>query len=436
MEALMHFIWEFRLCGTDLHCVDGVGITVLDPGRHNYDPGPDFLNAKIRIGSHVWVGDVEIHTRAADWYHHGHHTDPAYRSVILHVVRQDDTRVDRHDGQVIPQVIIDCNPDFNRDYNMMIDTSRGTLGCTSHLGAIPSMHLNAWVDRLGFERLQQKGDRIKALVDDHAGDWEQAVYITLARALGFNTNSQPMMQLAKAAPLHFMRKHSDSLEALEAILLGQAGLLDGVTPTNDYVALLQREYRFYRSKFNLSPLLAPGWRLNSTRPANSPYRRVALLAAMIHGGYSLVGAILEASGCYESLYRLFSTTLSPFWQTHFTLDSEDTRHFPALGRQSINSLIINVVAPTVAAYGETHANPRAVDRAIELLETLPPEQNRPVKMFTAAGISCPNAFCSQALIQMHKEYCDKRDCLRCHIGYRILSSRAVISSTTVKGNLL
>lgn len=436
MESLLHFVWEFRLCGSTLRCAgSGAKINVLDPGRHNSGPGPDFFNAKIKIEGHpTWVGNVEIHDRASDWERHGHDKDEAYNSVILHVVGRDDMVVRRSDGQVIPQAIVVCDSDLARHYTSLISTKGGGApACARHIPSIPSIHINSWIDALGFERLYEKSDRLVALVDSLAGDWEQAVYVTLARALGFNTNSEPMMRLAQVTPLRLLRKHSDSLEVLEAILLGQACLLDSddALPDGDYQTLLKREYAFYRAKFGLSQLQSPGWRISSSRPANSPYRRIALLAAMIHRGKSLVSDILGAVDDTGKLHDTFKPALSRYWDNHYTLSAGSTSALPSLGVQSIHSLIINVVVPLMIAYGNAHGDRTATERAIGLLEGIPAEQNRLVRTFTNAGVRCRDAFSSQALIHLHKAYCDTRRCLNCRIGHRILSSRAVISSTSV-----
>lgn len=436
MEALLHFVWEFRLCGTVLECSSGGGeVTVIDPGRHNFDSGPDFFNAKVLIDGHLWAGDVEIHSRASDWSRHGHDGDPAFNSVILHVVGNDDVAVCRSDGRPIPQVVVNCDGELLRDYTSMIDTSSGVLPCRQHIPSIPSIHLNSWIDALGFERLLAKSERLTALVDDYAGDWEQAVFITLARGLGFGVNSEPMMRLARATPLHFLRKHADNDLALEAILLGQSGLLERADEGCSYAARLRREYDFYQVKFGLSPLSGGGWKMSRMRPVGHPERRVAQLAAMVRGGFRLVARILECGQRPGDVASLFDVELSPYWQSHYNLGPEhgdDERAvLPSLGLQALNSLAINVAAPLLMAYGERHNDHKLTDGAVALLESLPAESNSVVKRFTGAGIKCRDAFTSQALIHLSREYCAGRKCLRCRIGHRILSSQRCIRSTVV-----
>ena len=115
MERLMHYVWQYRLLTpADMVTVDGRRISIIDPGRHNTDAGPDFFNAKIKIGERTWAGDVEMHVRASDWHRHHHDSDPAYDSVVLHVVDCDDAPIARRNGEIIPQMVMRCSPEFHR----------------------------------------------------------------------------------------------------------------------------------------------------------------------------------------------------------------------------------------------------------------------------------------------------------------------------------
>ena len=142
--------------------VDGRQITVIDPGKLNSDAGPDFFNAKIRIGDSTWAGDVEIHVRASDWMRHGHHLDHAYDSVILHVVAKDDMPIKLSNWLVIPQMKMECNPTFNRSYENLVSSAAVSLPCASIIPEIPRLHLLSWLDNLAFERIYDKSERIKS----------------------------------------------------------------------------------------------------------------------------------------------------------------------------------------------------------------------------------------------------------------------------------
>ena len=422
MERLTQYIWQHRLWpATDMFTVDGRKIHVIDPGRLNTDSGPDFFNAKIYIDGRLWAGDVEIHVRATDWHRHGHDGDPAYNSVILHVVDLDDGPITRPDGQTIPQMRMPCAPDFHLRYSQLVDAPAASLPCASHIAALSPLHISDWISSLTYERIYAKTDRIDSILSRLHGDWESACYITIARALGFGINGEPFERLAFSLPLNIIGKHSDSLMAIEALLFGQSGL---IVPSDDpYIAGLQREYAFLSHKFGLRPPQSLGWKMARMRPANFPHRRIATLAAMLYGGFSMLSRILEI----ENLDRarlIFAPQLTGFWRNHYNFGAPSGSCPPSLGLSSVTGLVINAVVPLQMAYGTAHDDRSLTDRAVELLQSLPPENNTIVDLFTRAGIRCRDAFTSQALIQLRRQYCEPRKCLYCRIGHRMLAARA------------
>lgn len=418
----MQYIWQHRLWpATDMFTVDGRKIHVIDPGRLNTDSGPDFFNAKIYIDGRLWAGDVEIHVRATDWHRHGHDGDPAYNSVILHVVDLDDGPITRPDGQTIPQMRMPCAPDFHLRYSQLVDAPAASLPCASHIAALSPLHISDWISSLTYERIYAKTDRIGSILSRLHGDWESACYITIARALGFGINGEPFERLAFSLPLNIIGKHADSLMAIEALLFGQSGL---IVPSDDpYIVGLQREYAFLSHKFALSPPQSLGWKMARMRPANFPHRRIATLAAMLYGGFSMLSRILEI----ENLDRarlIFAPQLTGFWRNHYNFGAPSGSCPPSLGLSSVTGLVINAVVPLQMAYGTAHDDRSLTDRAVELLQSLPPENNTIVDLFTRAGIRCRDAFTSQALIQLRRQYCEPRKCLYCRIGHRMLAARA------------
>ena len=242
MERLMQYVWQHRLLETtDMVTVDGRKVTVIDPGRLNTDAGPDFFNAKIKLGEAMWAGDIEIHVRASDWHRHRHDGDRAYDSVVLHVVDRDDTAVRRHNGEIIPQMVMKCEPEFHIRYHELVDRADIDLPCAEEIKTLDSLRLTDWLTSLAYERIYSKAAHIEELLARYTGDWEQTCYVILARALGFSTNSEPMERLAMSLPLHFLRKHSDSQLTMEALFFGQGGFLDNAPKTDPYVEELIRE---------------------------------------------------------------------------------------------------------------------------------------------------------------------------------------------------
>mgnify|MGYP002767020348 FL=1 len=424
MEKLMQYVWKHRLWRSeDMVTNTGKKVRVVDPGLLNTDAGPDFFNAKIEIDGHMWVGNVEMHYRATDWKRHRHDSDKAYDSVILHVVAKDDAPVRRTNGELIPQLVLEVSPQFNADYASLVGATI-EVPCATKIKQVPHLTIVEWVEGLAFERLHGKVERIHQLLDSFNGSWEDVCYVTLARNFGFGINNDAFERLARRTPLRLLGKHSDSVLQIEALLFGQAGMLDAQKPGMDnYYNQLCTEYAFLSNKFQLTPMEKESWKLFRIRPQNFPYRRIAMLAQFIEGGFRMMNRILEAEGEKE-MRALFEVELSGYWTKHYTFGKPNERATATLSRSSIDIILINTVAPLLYAYGELTGNYEMTDKAIKLLEDLRAESNSIVSHFVAYGIDCPDALTSQALVQLKREYCDARKCIYCKIGHHLLSKAA------------
>lgn len=423
MEALLQYIWQHKLwLSEDMVTNDGRRVRVIDPGLLNTDSGPDFFNAKVEIDGHTWVGNVEIHVRASDWRRHHHDTDPAYDSVVLHVVEKDDAPVYRSNGELIPQVALQISHRFNESYDRLVNATV-ELPCAARLNEVPRLTVTEWIEALAFERLHSKVDRVRDLYDRYHGSWEDICYVMLARALGFGINNDAFERLARATPLRLLHKHSDSILQVEALLFGQAGLLNGAYDDDAYYRQLTREYAFLANKFSLHPIEGTAWRLFRSRPQNFPFRRIALLAQFVHDGFNLMNDIVEASDT-KALRKLFDIELSGYWTTHYSFGKPSPSAGRALTGSSVDIVLINTVAPLYYARGEMTDDYSMTDRAIALLEDIRPERNSIVAMFQNAGIKCDDALTSQALIQLRRNYCEARKCIYCRLGHRLLATDA------------
>lgn len=423
MEALLQYIWQHKLwLSEDMVTNDGRRVRVIDPGLLNTDSGPDFFNAKVEIDGHTWVGNVEIHVRASDWRRHHHDTDPAYDSVVLHVVEKDDAPVYRSNGELIPQVALQISHRFNESYDRLVNATV-ELPCAARLNEVPRLTVTEWIEALAFERLHSKVDRVRDLYDRYHGSWEDICYVMLARTLGFGINNDAFERLARATPLRLLHKHSDSILQVEALLFGQAGLLNGAYDDDAYYRQLTREYAFLANKFSLHPIEGTAWRLFRSRPQNFPFRRIALLAQFVHDGFYLMNDIVEASDT-KALRKLFDIELSGYWTTHYSFGKPSPSAGRALTGSSVDIVLINTVAPLYYARGEMTDDYSMTDRAIALLEDIRPERNSIVAMFQNAGIKCDDALTSQALIQLRRNYCEARKCIYCRLGHRLLATDA------------
>jgi hypothetical protein len=419
-ESILHYVWQHKLfTAQQLVTTEGEPVDVIDVGKHNTDAGPDFFNAKIRIGETLWAGNVEIHTRSTDWHKHSHHSDKAYNSVILHVVSEVDGEIFRADGAKIPQLVLVYPKHIAENYDRLI-TEQKWISCEDKIAAVPGIVIESWKNALLTERLEQKMQAITTLLTESNQHWEEAFYITLARNFGFGTNSQAFESLAKSIPLSVLGKHKDQLLQIEAVLFGQAGLLTDEA-TDEYAARLKQEYSFMKAKFGLQPINASQWKLLRLRPDNFPHVRIAQFASLIHTSSKLFSKIVENPEI-EYLRSIFVCEPSDYWKRHYLFSHESPVRDKKLGAQSINVLLINTVVPFLFCYAQQKNNQTLKDKALQLLEQLPSERNAIITAWQKLGINSASAYDSQALLQLKKQYCDDKKCLRCRIGHKVLTS--------------
>lgn len=437
----MHYVWNYRLFPLlPMQTTSGLSVEVLDTGLINRDAGPDFFNAKVKIGGVLWVGNVELHRRASDWFRHGHERDPAYSNVILHVVEVEDALIPRPDGELIPQMVLPVPPHVEANYQSLAhpaDLSRPA--CADALEGMPALKKHTWLSSLVFERLEQKVSAIQGRLDVVGQDWERAFFITLARNFGFGVNSDAFEQWARTIPTTILNKHRDDRKQIEALFFGRAGLLttaSGETSAPDaYARDLLKEYEYLAYKYSLDGAGAgadgsavsgqgavPMYRMMRLRPSNFPHLRLAQLADLYCRKPFLFSELMEASTLEEAC-ALLAAEAGGYWRTHLHFGVATKEAPRPMSISSLRLLVINTVVPFLYAYGRHRGNGVLVERATRFLESLPPEENRIIRSWRSLGLVCEHAADSQALIQLSKEYCDKRKCLFCAFGYEFMKRK-------------
>ena len=428
MEEILHYVWKHKLLPlNELTTTDGREVEVLDPGLHNRDAGPDFFNAKVRIGDALWVGNVEIHLRSSEWYAHGHDRDSKYNNVVLHVVAEADTDVLTNDHRYLPQLILKV-PDSVREHYDELLTTDHYPPCYRIIKNLSPLMVHSWMAALQTERLEQKTQAIAERVRQCDGSWEDAYFQTLARNFGFGINGEAFEQWALSVPLSSVGHHRDDLFQIEAIFMGQAGLLNPDSVPSRYKAdalaegyftRLRNEYLYLQHKFSLQPIDHHQWRFLRLRPQNFPYIRIAQLAQLYYSRQASLSQLVECRSVNE-IIKILDTHATPYWQTHYVFGSESERSEKTISPASRRLIVINTAIPMLFAFGRHKHDERLCDRAFDLLEELRAEQNHITRMWQECGLSVSTAGDSQALIQLKKEYCDRKDCLRCRIGYEYL----------------
>jgi hypothetical protein len=431
MEQLLHYCWKHKLFPLEgLQTTDGQPVEVIDPGLHNLNAGPDFFNAKVKIDGTLWVGNVEIHDKSSDWFAHGHEKDPHYNNTILHVAGLIDCNVRTQSGITPPQVQLSVPDQVRRNYDDLIKTDTYPP-CYKIIPSLSRLTVHSWMSALEAERLERKTKDIRWRAEHCDGSWESAYFVTMARNYGFGINSEPMEQWAFAMPLTVVAHHRDDLFQIEALFMGQAGLLNpesiperhrDAAIADDYFQKMRREYQFLAHKYSLSPIDHRLWRFLRLRPQNFPHIRISQLANLYYQNKTDLSRLAEAE-TLDAAKEMLATQVTPYWQTHYAFGCESAKNEKHLSASSVNLLLINTVVPMLFAYGRHRQDDKLCDRAFDFLESLRAEDNTIVRTWREVGLTVDNAGDSQALIQLKKVYCDRRDCLRCRIGFEYLKSR-------------
>lgn len=431
MEKLLHYVWKHKLFPlATLATTEGQEVEVIDPGRHNSDAGPDFFNAKVKINGTLWVGNVEIHDRSSDWYVHGHDHDTNYDNVVLHVAETIDREVRDTTGRTVAQMQLSVPASVRANYEELLHTDRFPP-CYRIVPLLPRLTVHSWMAVLQTERLEQKTAAIQRRADALDGSWEDAYFVTLARNFGFGINGDTFEQWAMNVPLAKVGHHRDDIFQVEAFFMGQAGLLDMQAVPSYYQAeakregyfdKLRNEYLYLAHKFALTPIDYKQWRFLRLRPQNFPHIRISQLANLYLERKAGLSVVIECK-TIEQLRSVMQTHVTPYWETHYTFGSTSTRNEKHISPSSMNLLMINTAVPMIFAYGRHVGDESLCQRAVDFLDELKAENNNIVRMWRDCGLAALSAGDSQALIQLKKEYCDRRECLRCRIGYEYLKSK-------------
>ena len=418
-EDFLHFIWKHKLYQHDsLFTEDGEPVLIVNPGRHNTNAGPDFFDARIRIGETLWAGNIEIHLRTSDWNRHGHQTDPAYRNTILHVVAISDLQVFNDLGASVPVLVVKWPKWIEDNYEMLLK-SHEWIGCASLLYQVDPFRIKFFLNGIVIERLKQKIDTISKMLSDTKEDWGETFYCMLARNFGLKENALPFEMVARSLPQSVLARHHDSLFQIEALLFGQAGLLGDELFGDEYYLELRKEYRFLAVKYGLRPIAGHLWKFMRMHPGNFPTIRLAQFAALIHSSKGLFSAVIEANNL-EDLQKLFMVKASDYWDSHYNFNKPSVNRKKVFGNQIFSLIVINVVVPFYFLFGESQNKLILKDRALEILEQMPAENNSAMNRWAGAGVVAANALESQALLQLQHNYCEPRKCLDCTIGHKII----------------
>lgn len=416
-EELFQHIWQYRLFNqAGLTSLEGEPVQIIFPGRRNTNAGPDFIAARIRIGKTQWAGNVELHLRTSDWYRHRHQHNPQYGNMILHVVFEHDVTAPVPSDvpclelqQYIPKLLL-------RRY-AYLRQSEAFVPCGMNAAKTPPLVLMAWKDRLMAERLERKAGIMQGWLRQNKYNWEEVCYWAIVRSFGGPVNSEMFLQLARSLPYQLVLRHRHNLLQLEALLFGQAGMLEG-SFEEEYPQHLQKEYAFLRHKYRLQPMQGRLWKWLRMRPSSFPTIRIASLAHLLYRHAHFFSQIMETTEL-PALEKWLDMPPSPYWEYHYRFDTPvvQTRR-PA--KAAIHNILINTVLPLLYLYGKERGAAHYQERALNMMARLPAEENSVIKGWKETGMEAECAADSQALLELRQSYCEQKKCLDCAIGVRLL----------------
>lgn len=418
-EKLLQYIWQFQYFNkSELTTVSREPLQIIHQGSLNTNQGADFSDAKIKINDTTWAGNIELHIKSSDWNLHKHSADKNYGNIILHVVWQHDAEIKDISGSNLPTLELQ-----NRVSKLLLTkyetlmNANSFIPCENHAYTINDLTLLNWKQRLLAERLEAKSSIILSHLNQNNFHWEETLWWLLANNFGIKVNSQAFEKIARSIPVSILAKHKNQIHQVEALLFGQAGLLEKDF-TDDYPTMLQKEYQFYKAKYKL---LQPQVQLFflRMRPANFPTIRLAQLAMLINKSSHLFSKIKESVSIVE-VKELLDVTANDYWHYHYVFDEGSAFKKKKLGIQMINNILINTVVPVLFAYGLHHNEQQYKDKAIAWLEKISAESNFITKGFETLKFSNKNSFDSQSYIQLKNEYCNNKRCLECSIGNSLL----------------
>ncbi len=418
-EDFLHYLWKHALFFQNLKTIDNEPVTVIHPGWFNVDAGPDFFNARIRIGNTEWAGNVEMHLRSSDWYLHGHDTDAAYESVILHVVMQHDQEVYRSQGLKIPVLVVQhgFDPELYQHYLRLL-VNQNFISCENLLHTLEPVRLQNWLDRMLLSRFERKEQLLIAALKNTGGDLEELFYQKVAESFGMKVNAEAFALLSRRTPLKILGRHHASPEELEAILFGQAGFLNE-TCSEQYPVRLTAAYQFFRQRYSLEPMDNHIWKFLRMRPVNFPTIRISQLANLLSGSDRMMNRLLHTEDL-GSIQHILDVDCSAYWQDHYMFGKLSTPKEKRLGKDAIISVIINAIIPFRFFNARRKGDEESAGSALRMLYEIGFEENGLTRYWRNLGVPDGSAWESQALIELKQSYCDQKRCLHCHIGQHLL----------------
>ncbi len=442
-ESLVVKIWQDCLAGrTDLVTEEDGPIEVVYPGRPNDDRGADLCDAIIATGRGLRRGDVEIHVRSSSWWGHGHHRDPLYNRVVLHVVYQHDVAkaTTLQNGHKVPTLTLAKYITATAGRNTGVySLSQRSMPCRQMIDRHGTGFLGSILDMAGDRRFQSKVVEFKKQLSQ--AEAEPVLYQGIMEALGYVKNKVPMLTLAHRVPLSRLAvavpaeiSDDECLARYQALLLGTAGLLPSPTPgqcreSYIYEAWLDRLESAWAALGETAAMSAGDWHSFKVRPGNSPRRRLAAMSYLLRrfrkeGLLAVMVREVEraaADGDCRGLKEWLLVRADGFWAENLDFGWPAHGVAPALlGENRAGVIVVNVLLPFAVAWGQVVSHAGLEEKALGIYHRYPVLAVNTLErhMRRQLGISrvlVNSARRQQGLIYIYKTFCSQGKCPECPI---------------------
>lgn len=421
-EAFLHQIWKLkRFSHQKLSLTNGCKLEILNPGWLNHESGPDFFNGSIRIDGIQWNGNIEIHIKSSDWYAHKHELDKAYNNVILHVVYEHDQDV-KIDNECIPT--LELKPILDQHewstYLKFINSPL-QIPCEKSIQFIDAIHIQEQVQRMFVQRLERKAEMLLLRLKEINNNQQQLLYEEIAKIFGSKVNALPFLELTQRLPLSILLR--EQIKRRITLTLGVAGFLEEQME-DLYFQSLKEEWKFLKNKYNLNPMDKLAWKFFGVRPQSYPPFKLVQFAVFLNELIGFTSVKCSVSNAVQILkLKLKKCNEIPhFWKIHYHFGKTIKTHSTELSIDFIHSYFINVYVPFLWLNNYLQNTVEKNETSIQLLEKIPPENNKISRFYKKIGIEIKSSADSQGLLELKHEFCDKKLCLSCTIGTKILQT--------------
>ncbi|HRJ84225.1 MAG TPA: DUF2851 family protein [Ignavibacteria bacterium] len=432
-------------------------VEIIDHGKRNYDAGPDYRDAKVKIGGKIYTGDIEVHRDFKNWAEHSHPKDRRYNSVILHVVMWDSEertppklRIKRD----LPSVVLanhltsSIHEIWQDIISMPSDKFRLPCFEYNHLAEEPV--ITDWLQKLAVDRLKLRAERIHNRLQELSGSkdviskskavWEQVLYEFVFEALGFSKNKEQMLKLAGNLQLKLFAKHSSgNVTGIQAMLYGGGGLLFDVRVKDGFIDEIKSFWRELEPKLRIPVMERSSWNFFRQRPQNFPTLRLAYGSQIIHKLLKdeLFKKIIDifsspafsVKSAVKKLESLFEPGYDEYWQSHYDLGKRSKGKNILGGKQRISDIIINVILPFVSVYSQTFDRQAIKENAVEFYNEfrIRPDNNITrviaAQLLKTKKIKLNTPAMEQGVIQLYNFYCTRENCGKCDIGKHVFEKK-------------